>query len=104
MAKKKESLKEVFDKVWPQAKKEIDKGVKNAKKMLAKSEKYLKELSEKGAAQTKKLSLSIQREKAYYDLGKAVSAVPLTKWKASRKISSLVKEIKGFGQGIGKIK
>jgi len=102
--KKKEFLKEAFDKVWPQAKKELDKGVKNAKKMLAKSEKYLKELSEKGVAQTKKVSLSIKREKAYYDLGKAISAVPSTKWKDSRKISSLVKEIKGLGKDISKIK
>lgn len=104
MAKKKEFLKEAMDKLWPQAKKELDKGVKNAKKMLAKSEKYLKKLSEKGAAQTKKLSLSIKREKACYDLGKAVSATPSTKWKVSRKISSLVKEIKGLGRDISKIK
>ncbi len=104
MAKKKESLKATFDKLWPQAKKEIDTGVKNAKKMLAKSEKYLKELSEKGAAQTKKLSLSIKREKAYYDLGKAVSAASSTKWRTSRKISSLVKEIKVLDRDIRKIK
>ena len=104
MVKKKESFKEVVDKLWPPAKKEIDKGVKNAKKILAKSEKYLKELSEKGAAQTKKLSLSIKREKAYYDLGKAISAAPSTKWKTSRKISLLVKEIKGLDRGISKIK
>ena len=104
MAKKNVSLKEAFDKLWPQAKKEIDKGVKNAKKMLSKSEKYLKKLSEKGVAQTKKLSLSIKREKTYYDLGKAVSAAPTTKWKTSRKISLLIKEIKDLDQGISKIK
>jgi len=104
MVKEKGSLKEVLDKLWPQAKKEIDIGVKNAKKILAKSEKYLKELSEKGATQTKKLSLAIKREKAYYDLGKAVSAVPLIKWKASRKISLLVKKIKGMDKDINKIK
>ena len=105
MAKKNhETLKETFDRIWPQAKKEIDKGVVNAKKMLSQSEKYLKKLSEKGAAQTKKLSLSIKREKAYYDLGKAVSASPSTKWKTSRKISSLVKKIKDLDKDIDKIK
>jgi len=104
MAKKKESLREVFDKMWPKAKKELDKGAKNARKMLIKSEKYLKELSEKGAAQTKKLSLSLKREKAYYDLGKAVSVVPSTKWKASRKISLLAKGIKDLDRDINKIK
>jgi len=104
MAKKKDSLKEVFDKVWPQAKKELDKGLKNAKKVLNESEKYLKKLSEKGAAQTKKLSLALKREKAYYDLGKAISAVPSTKWKTSRKISSLIKEIKCLDKNVSKIK
>jgi len=104
MAKKKETLKKVFDNLWPQAKKEVDKGVERAKKMLAQSEKYLKKLSEKGAAQTKKLSLSIKREKAYYDLGKAVSAAPSTKWKTTCKISSLVKEIKDLSKDINKIK
>ncbi len=104
MAKEKDSLKETFDKMWPKAKKELDKGVKNARKILIKSEKYLKELSEKGAAQTKKLSLSLKREKAYYDLGKAISAVPTTKWKASRKISLLIKGIKDLDRDINKIK
>ena len=104
MAKKKESFKEVFDKVWPKAKKELDKGVKNARKMLVKSEKYLKELSEKGAAQTKKLSLSLKREKAYYDLGKAVSALPTTKWKTDRKVSLLIKEVRDLDRNISKIK
>jgi len=104
MAKKNESLKEALDKLWPQAKKELDKGVDNAKKMLSKSEDYLKKLSVKGAAQTKKLSLSLKREKTYYDLGKAVSSSPATKWKTSRKISSLVKEIKDLDKDISKIK
>lgn len=104
MAKEHETLKATFDKLWPQAKKELDKGVENAKKVLSKSEKYLKELSEKGVAQTKKLSLVIKREKAYYDLGKAVSAVPSIKWKTSRTISSSVKKIKDLDRDINKIK
>lgn len=104
MAKEKESLKEALDKLWPQAKKELDKGVANAKKMLSKSEDCLKKLSVKGAAQTKKLSLSLKREKAYYDLGKAVSSIPTTKWKTSRKVSSLIKEIKTLDKNIIKIK
>ena len=105
MAKKNhETLKETFDRIWPQAKKEIDKGVINAKKMLSQSEKYLKKLSVKGAAQTKKLSLSLNREKTYYVLGKAVSASPSTKWKTSRKISSLVKKIKNLDKNINAIK
>jgi len=104
MAKKKETLKEALDKLWPQAKQELDKGVDNAKKMLSKSEDYLKKLSVKGAAQTKKLSLYLKREKNYYDLGKAVSSTSTTKWSASRKISSLVKKIKSLDKDINKIK
>lgn len=105
MAKKKKmTLKETFDKLWPLAKKELDIGVKEAKKMLSKSEKYLKELSVKGAAQTKKLSLSVKREKAYYDLGKAVASTASANWKTNRKISLLVKGIKDLDKDISKIK
>ena len=101
---KKETIKEVVDRLWPKAKKELDKGVKNAKKVLAQSEKYLKEISEKGVAQTKKISLSLQREKAYYDLGKAIFSTTAANWKTNRKITSLIKKIKKLNKGTGKTK
>ncbi len=101
---KKEFFKEAVDRLWPKAKKELDKGMRNAKKMLATSETYLKKLSVKGAAETKKISLSLKREKAYYDLGKATASVAVTKWKTSRKIASLIKVIKTLSKKIAKIK
>ena len=101
---KKETIKEVVDRLWPKAKKELDKGVENAKKVLAQSEKYLKEISEKGAAQTKKISSSLKKEKAYYDLGKAIASTAADDWKTNRKIASLMKKIKKLNKGTGKTK
>ncbi len=101
---KKETVKEVVERLWPKAKKELDKGVKNAKKMLIQSEKYLKVLSEKSAIQTKKISLSLKREKAYYDLGKAIASTATTKWKTNRKVISLIKEIRKLDKSINKAK
>ena len=101
---KKETIKEAVDRLWPKAKKELDKGVENAKKMLAQSEKYLKEISEKGAAQTKKISLSLKREKAYYNLGKAVASTAAADWKTNRKIVSLIKAIKKLDKDTSKAK
>jgi len=72
--------------------------------MIDKGEKYLKNVSEKGAQQTKKLSLSLNREKLYYDLGKLVSRTPKTKWKSNQKIRSSVKIIKDLTKDIKKIK
>jgi len=101
---KKETIKEVVDRLWPKAKKELDKGVENAKKVLVQSEKYLKEISEKGVAQTKKISLSLKREKAYYDLGKVIASTAAANWKTNRKITSLIKKIKRSNKGTGKTK
>lgn len=101
---KKETIKEVVDRLWPKAKKELDKGVENAKKVLAQSEKYLKEISEKGATQTKKISSSLKKEKAYYDLGKAIASTAAANWKTNPKITSLIKEIKKLSKSTGKTK
>lgn len=100
----KETVKEVVEKLWPKAKKELDTGINNAKKIIAQSEKYFTELSKKGAAQTKKISLSLKREKAYYDLGKVIAATTSSQWKTNNKIISLIKEIKKLDKNISKAK
>ena len=101
---KKDTLKEVVDKIWPKTKQELEKGVENAKTMLAKGEKHLKDFSEKGIERTKKISLSLKKEKLCYSLGKLVAANPVSKWKSDEKINSLVKEIKDIDKQIKKIK
>jgi len=102
--KKKDPLKEIVDKVWPKTKKELEKGMKNAKVMLTKGEKYLKDVSDKGIEKTKKLSLSLKREKLFYDLGKAAATTANNKWTGSKKIQTALKEIKDLSRQIKKIK
>jgi len=103
-AQKPDTFKEVVDKIWPKTKKELEKMAENAKKMLAKGEEHLRDWSEKGIEKTKKLSLSIKREQMYYTLGKISATTPATKWRASKKISSTLKEIKELDRQIKKIK
>lgn len=101
---KKDPFKEVVEKLWPKTKKEIEKGMENAKKMLAKGEECLKELSEKGIEKTKKIALSLKKEKLYYDLGKTAAATAIDKWKSSKKISALLKTNREITKQIQKIK
>lgn len=102
--KKKDPVKNTVENIWPLAKKEIEKGVKNAKKMLAAGEKYLRELSEKGMEKTKKTSLSLKKEKLYYDLGKAVATASSANLSQNKKASKLIAEIKTLNRQIKKIK
>ncbi len=98
-----EKFKDVVDKVWPKTKKELEKAIESAKKYLVKGEGYLKDVSEKGIEQTKKMSLSLKREKLYRDLGKVAADTAMTKWKTTKKITALVKEIKELNKQIKKI-
>jgi len=104
MVKKKDPLKEVVEKVWPKTKKELEKGMKNAKIMLNKGEKYLKDVSDKGIEKTKKISLSLKREKLYYDLGKVTATTAVDKWGSSKKIQAALKAINDLTRQIKKIK
>ena len=103
-AKKKDTLKQTMDKIWPKTRKELEKALKNTKKLIVKGEKQVKTLSEKGAEQTKKLSLSLKKEKLCYDLGKVVANMPQNKWVKSKKVNDLVKEFKILNREIKKIK
>ena len=101
---KKDIVKETIDNVWPKTKKELEKALKNTRSMLVKGEKYLKTMSDKGIEKTKKLSLTLRKEKLYYDLGKASASISPTKWKGSKKITGLMKEFKDLDVQIKKIK
>ena len=100
----KDTMKEIKENVWPKTRTELENALKNTKSMLDKGEQYLKNVSEKGVQQTEKLSLSLKREKFYYDLGKLVSRTPKTKWQSSPKIASSIKSIKDLTKDIKKIK
>ncbi len=101
---KNDFFKEVKTKHWPNAKKELEKGIDNAKKMLSSGEKQIKQFSEKSAARTRKISLQVKKERLIYDLGKIVAATAKNKWSSSKKILNLKKEIKDLEKEIKKIK
>lgn len=101
---KKENWKEVIDKMWPKTKKELEKALQNTKALIGKGEEYIKGVSEKGAKQARKLSLSLKREKLYYNLGKGMVKVSPSQWSKSKKIDSAVKEIKNISKEIKRIK
>ena len=101
---KKDTLKDFVKKAWPKTKKELEKGMAATKSMLIKGEKHLKDLSEKGIVKAKKISLSLLREKVYYNLGKSIAITPATKWKTSKKVGDLINEIKALNCEIKKIK
>ncbi len=99
---KKDSLRKVFDQIWPKTKKELENVIANAKEALAKSESYLREVSGKGVEQTKKLPLTLKREKLYYDLGKAAAAAGPSKLSSSQRVNALLKKIKELNKQIKK--
>ena len=101
---KKDTFKEVVDKLWPKTKKELEKAVKSTRKLIDKGENYLKAVSEKGIDNTKVLALSLKKEKLYYALGKQIVQLPKGKWSRSAKINALMKEIKAVDKEIKKLK
>jgi len=97
-------FKETIDKMWPVTKKELEKAIDNAKDLLSKGEESLKTMSDKSVATMKQVTLSLKREQVCFELGRAVAATPIAKWKTSKKIAGFLKEIKTIDQGIKKIK
>jgi len=85
---------EIKNNLWPKTKKELEKALDSTKKAIDTGEKYLKELSEKGIEKTRKISLSLKREKIYYELGRAVAMTAKSKWQDAKEIDDLVDEIK----------
>ncbi len=100
---KKDFFKEIKEKHWPNAKKELEKGIDNAKKMLSAGEKQIKQFSERSAEKTRKISLQVKKERLVYDLGKAVATIPKSKWSGNKKVTELRNEIKTLEKEIKKI-
>ncbi|UCC96016.1 MAG: hypothetical protein JSW40_04505, partial [Candidatus Omnitrophota bacterium] len=94
--------KEVAEKVWPKTKKELEKAIDRAKVLMGRGEEYLKGVTEKGVENTKKLSLSLKREKLYHDLGKLAAVTPKNKWAHTKRINDLLKDIKTIDREVKK--
>ncbi|MCF7870826.1 MAG: hypothetical protein K9L95_03095 [Candidatus Omnitrophica bacterium] len=104
MAKKKDFLEEIKTKHWPNARKELEKGIDNAKKLLVTGEKQIRQFSEKSAERTRKISLQVKKERLIYELGKTIAHTAKNKWSTTKKIEELRKEVKSLEREIKKIK
>ena len=92
--------KEVYEKIWPNTKKELEKVAENTKQLIIKGEEYLKCVSEKGIQNTKKMALSLRKEKVYYNLGKIAANTPKSQWSKNQKITNFLQEVKKIDKEI----
>jgi len=99
-----EELKKKIDSLWRSAKKDLEKVLKDTTKLMKKGEEYIKDLSEKGKDKLEKLTLSLQREKLYYELGKAISNLPKKRWTENKRIEEIVSKIRKINRQIKKKK
>ncbi len=93
-------LRKKMDNLWKIAKKDLDKALKDTSTLAKKGEVYLKDVSEKGKDKVEALTLSLKREKMYYELGKALSALPKSKWPKNTKAGNINSEIKKMSRQI----
>lgn len=97
-------IKDRVEDMWPKTKQELEKAISNARDLLNKGEASLKVFSEKGMASMKQLALSLKKEQLCFDLGKTIAATPPAQWKASKKISGFLNDIKKVDGEIKRLK
>jgi hypothetical protein len=95
-----EQSEKQFRKAWPKTKQELDKGIQVAKNALVQGEKHLKALTETSIRNSKKLSLALQREKIYHDLGKALAATARAQWDKNKKIDAFLSSVEELNRKI----
>jgi hypothetical protein len=96
----KKQLQKKVDELWPKTKKEWEATLEKTKKLIAQGEEHLKTFSEQSVRKTRQISLSLKREKLYYELGKLVAHTAPVKWKMTKKISAFLAEIRLLGREI----
>ena len=99
-----EELKKKIDSLWKSAKKDLEKVLKDTTRLIKKGEDYIKDFSEKGKDKLEKLTLSLQREKLYYELGKIISNLPKKRWTENKRIEEIVSKIRKINRQIKKKK
>jgi len=97
-------LRKAINKLWPKTKIELEKARKATKVLIDRGEVHIKKASKTSAREIKKLSLTLQKEKLYFTLGKSVVATARSQWAKNKRISSIIKEIKSAERRIKAIK
>ncbi len=67
-------IRKEIEKIWPEAKKTLTQLNKDASKLIKKTEKNLFDAYAKTKKTTEDLIIKAQREKLYYELGRAVAS------------------------------
>jgi len=92
-----------FKRSWPKTRQDLERGLESVQRAIQQGEKQVRILSEKGARNSKKLALSLKREKLYHDLGKAVATSAPSGWTQNKTIESLLSEVETISQEIKKL-
>ena len=99
---KKKTLEQQLEGLWKVAKKDWDRISKDTVSLIRKGEVYIKDKSEEGKKALTIMAFSLQREKLYYELGKTVAKAPKKRKKTSKKVLSLLSQIKRVSLNIKK--
>ncbi len=87
-------LKKKIKKIWKPVKKDLDRILKETTSLAKKGESYFKDISEKSKKKLELLSLSLKKEKLYYQLGKVVFSLPRDRWREAKKVDELISQIR----------
>ncbi len=96
----KKDLKKEIMKAWPKAKKDLEGISRDTAKLLKKGEEYIRNLSEKTAKKAEAVVYQVKREQLYYQLGKILASSSKAKWQSSKRIDSLVGQIRKLNKEI----
>lgn len=96
-------VKKAMDQLWKKVKDDFDGLLKDSSVLIKKGEGFLKDVSQKGQTELEIVSLSLQREKLYYELGKIEGSIPKKRNAAKKKAAALAK-IKKIDERIRKLK
>ena len=93
-------VRKEVEKIWPQAKKTLQQLNKDAGRMFKKTEKNLIDAYAKTKKTTEEIVQKAQREKLYYELGKAVAPLLTSDQLKNKNILRLSTEIRRLSKKI----
>lgn len=97
---RKKEFKKRVDRLWVTTKKDLNNVLKDGTQLLKQGEIYIKDQSEKGKRKLEAMTLALEREKLYYELGKSLASQP--KGRFSKKSEDLLIKIKKINRNIKK--
>jgi len=99
-----EEMKKTVDKIWKEAKKDVEKMLDETSRLVKKGEVHLKDASEKSREKLEEAGLSLKKERLYYDLGKALVKVPRSRWLQNSKVKKIFEEARAIDRLLKKKK